>query len=178
MSQLPSISFFGVVVYKQVLVTVPFQLRLSLHADIRYWIGRQACDLIELYCWLVLMQVEIIKDLPEDKTITVYRCGPLVDLCRGPHIPNTSHVKAFACLRVCSTRILSFSCYLNDTFSFCPWGASVVFTILRVLQASASYWRGQADRESLQRVYGISYPDSKLLKVRSCESGAVGVLIS
>ncbi|CAI5519197.1 unnamed protein product, partial [Closterium sp. Naga37s-1] len=74
-------------------------------------------------------RVEIIKDLPEDKTITVYRCGPLVDLCRGPHIPNTSHVKAFACLK-----------------------------------ASASYWRGQSDRESLQRVYGISYPDSKKLK--------------
>lgn len=45
-------------------------------------------------------QVEIINDLPADKTITVYRCGPLVDLCRGPHIPNTSFVKAFACLKV------------------------------------------------------------------------------
>lgn len=48
----------------------------------------------------LLYQVEIINDLPEDKTITVYRCGPLVDLCRGPHIPNTAHVKAFACLKV------------------------------------------------------------------------------
>ncbi|CAN6299050.1 unnamed protein product [Urochloa humidicola] len=74
-------------------------------------------------------KVEIINELPEDKTITVYRCGPLVDLCRGPHIPNTSFVKAFACLR-----------------------------------ASSSYWRGKADRESLQRVYGISFPDSKRLK--------------
>ncbi|KAM3346647.1 hypothetical protein ACQJBY_020934 [Aegilops geniculata] len=74
-------------------------------------------------------KVEIINELPEDKTITVYRCGPLVDLCRGPHIPNTSFVKAFACLK-----------------------------------ASASYWRGKADRESLQRVYGISFPDSKRLK--------------
>lgn len=45
-------------------------------------------------------QVEIINELPEDKTITVYRCGPLVDLCRGPHIPNTSFVKAIACLKV------------------------------------------------------------------------------
>jgi hypothetical protein len=45
-------------------------------------------------------QVEIINDLPPDKTITVYRCGPLVDLCRGPHIPNTSFVKALACLKV------------------------------------------------------------------------------
>jgi threonyl-tRNA synthetase len=32
-------------------------------------------------------------------------------------------------------------------------------------QASSSYWRGKADRESLQRVYGISFPDSKRLKV-------------
>ncbi|XP_059648986.1 threonine--tRNA ligase, mitochondrial 1-like [Cornus florida] len=74
-------------------------------------------------------KVEIINELPEDKTITVYRCGPLVDLCRGPHIPNTSFVKAFACLK-----------------------------------ASSAYWRGNKDRESLQRVYGISYPDKKSLK--------------
>ncbi|KAL7240987.1 hypothetical protein ACSBR2_006586 [Camellia fascicularis] len=74
-------------------------------------------------------KIEIIKELPEDKTITVYRCGPLVDLCRGPHIPNTSFVKALACLK-----------------------------------ASSAYWRGNKDRESLQRVYGISYPDNKRLK--------------
>jgi threonyl-tRNA synthetase len=36
--------------------------------------------------------------------------------------------------------------------------------LLYCLQASASYWRGRADRESLQRVYGISYPDTKKLK--------------
>ena len=55
-----------------------------------------------LYVFSLLgyFQVEIINDLPADKTITVYRCGPLVDLCRGPHIPNTSVVKAFACLKV------------------------------------------------------------------------------
>ncbi|GAV64579.1 tRNA-synt_2b domain-containing protein/TGS domain-containing protein/HGTP_anticodon domain-containing protein/tRNA_SAD domain-containing protein [Cephalotus follicularis] len=76
-----------------------------------------------------MFKVEIINDLPDDKTITVYRCGPLVDLCRGPHIPNTSFVKAFACLK-----------------------------------ASSAYWRGNKDRESLQRVYGISYPDQKRLK--------------
>ncbi|KAH1260069.1 Threonine--tRNA ligase, mitochondrial 1 [Glycine max] len=78
---------------------------------------------------LKAVAVEIINDLPADKTITVYRCGPLVDLCRGPHIPNTSFVKAIACLK-----------------------------------ASSAYWRGDKDRESLQRVYGISYPDQKSLK--------------
>ncbi|RVX14659.1 Threonine--tRNA ligase, mitochondrial 1 [Vitis vinifera] len=45
-------------------------------------------------------KIEIINDLPEDKTITVYRCGHWLILCRGPHIPNTSFVKAFACLKV------------------------------------------------------------------------------
>lgn len=54
-----------------------------------------------VFVLLYFNQVEIINDLPADKTITVYRCGPLVDLCRGPHIPNTSFVKAFACLKVC-----------------------------------------------------------------------------
>ena len=56
--------------------------------------------LILLNTFELYAQVEIINELPEDKTITVYRCGPLVDLCRGPHIPNTSFVKAFACLKV------------------------------------------------------------------------------
>ena len=36
-----------------------------------------------------------------------------------------------------------------------------------IFQASSAYWRGNRDRESLQRVYGISYPDSKRLKVIS-----------
>ncbi|EOA36063.1 hypothetical protein CARUB_v10008521mg [Capsella rubella] len=48
-------------------------------------------------------KVEIInEDLAEEETITVYRCGPLVDLCPGPHIPNTSFVKAFKCLNALS----------------------------------------------------------------------------
>ncbi|XP_052173848.1 threonine--tRNA ligase, mitochondrial 1-like [Diospyros lotus] len=33
-------------------------------------------------------------------------------------------------------------------------------------QASSAYWRGNKDHESLQRVYGISFPDQKRQKVR------------
>ena len=33
-----------------------------------------------------------------------------------------------------------------------------------VLQNSATYWEGKADMESLQRIYGISFPDPKQLK--------------
>lgn len=44
----------------------------------------------------------------------------------------------------------------------------VLFLLLSKIffsQASSAYWRGDKERESLQRVYGISYPDQKQLKV-------------
>ena len=41
-------------------------------------------------------KAEIIRDLPEAETITVYRQGEWLDLCRGPHFPSTKFVgKAF-----------------------------------------------------------------------------------
>ncbi len=41
-------------------------------------------------------KAEIIRDLPEDQTITVYHQGAWKDLCRGPHLPSTRFVgKAF-----------------------------------------------------------------------------------
>ena len=30
-----------------------------------------------------------IDAIPADQAITLYRCGPFVDLCRGPHVPHT-----------------------------------------------------------------------------------------
>lgn len=44
----------------------------------------------------------IIKDkIPDGSSTTVYRCGPLIDLCRGPHIPHTGKIKAFEIMKVC-----------------------------------------------------------------------------
>lgn len=40
-------------------------------------------------------KVELIEDLPEGEVISFYRQGDFVDLCAGPHVPNTSYVKAF-----------------------------------------------------------------------------------
>ena len=40
-----------------------------------------------------IYKVELINDL-EDGTITYYRQGDFTDLCRGPHLPNTSYIKA------------------------------------------------------------------------------------
>jgi len=73
---------------------------------------------------------QILRDkVPEGKTCTVYRCGTLIDPCRGPHLPNTARVKAFA-----------------------------------VHKNSSAYWQGKAENDLLQRVYGISFPDKKMLK--------------
>ena len=43
---------------------------------------------------------EIINDLEEDEEISLYYQGDWFDLCRGPHAPNTSYVKAFKLLSV------------------------------------------------------------------------------
>lgn len=71
----------------------------------------------------------IIDQKINTPTTTVYRCGPLIDLCRGPHVRHTGKIKA-----------------------------------ITVTKASSSYWEGNCEDDKLQRVYGISFPDSKQLK--------------
>ncbi|MBN2166090.1 MAG: threonine--tRNA ligase [Marinilabiliaceae bacterium] len=44
-------------------------------------------------------KIELINDL-EDGTITLYKQGNFTDLCRGPHLPNTSPIKAIKLLSV------------------------------------------------------------------------------
>ena len=39
-------------------------------------------------------KVELIQDLPEGEEISLYRQGEFVDLCAGPHVSNTSVIKA------------------------------------------------------------------------------------
>ncbi|KAL1458375.1 hypothetical protein WDU94_008532 [Cyamophila willieti] len=85
-------------------------------------------DLIEMFKYNPF-KLRIIKEKVNTPTTTAYRCGPLIDLCRGPHVRNTGKIKAF-----------------------------------KVTKNSSTYWEGKADAESLQRVYGISFPDNKQLK--------------
>ena len=74
---------------------------------------------------------EILTTKVKDGTrTTVYKCGDLIDLCRGPHLAHTGKVKAFSTTRHSSTN-----------------------------------WLGDTDNDSLQRIYGISFPDKKQLKV-------------
>jgi len=78
-------------------------------------------------------KVDLIeRRVPHGASTVTYRCGDLVDLCRGPHLPSAAWVKAFA-----------------------------------VMKSSSSYWRGSAEKESLQRIYGVSFPSSKELRVHT-----------
>ena len=43
-------------------------------------------------------KVELIQDLPEGEVISFYKQGDFIDLCAGPHIPDTGRVKAFKLL--------------------------------------------------------------------------------
>ncbi|MEE6502895.1 hypothetical protein FKM82_004669 [Ascaphus truei] len=71
----------------------------------------------------------ILNEKVDTPTTTVYRCGPLIDLCRGPHVRHTGKIKT-----------------------------------LKIYKNSSTYWEGKSDMETLQRIYGISFPDTKLMK--------------
>ncbi|KAK9455775.1 hypothetical protein V1511DRAFT_510640 [Dipodascopsis uninucleata] len=83
-------------------------------------------DLLKMFSHNKYKQTIINSKIPDGTSTTVYRCGPLIDLCVGPHVPNTGRIKAF-----------------------------------KVLKNSSSYFLGDANNDSLQRVYGVSFPDSK-----------------
>ena len=42
---------------------------------------------------VVMSQIEIISGLAADAVITIYRVGPMVDLCSGPHLPSSGYLK-------------------------------------------------------------------------------------
>ncbi|KAL1962998.1 hypothetical protein VTN77DRAFT_8844 [Rasamsonia byssochlamydoides] len=51
-------------------------------------------------------KLHYINHLVEGEKSTVYRCGTLVDLCRGPHIQNTGKIKAFKIMQNSSAYFL------------------------------------------------------------------------
>ena len=44
------------------------------------------------------LKLERLDEIPEDEPITVYRNGPFLDLCRGPHAPRTGEIRHFKLL--------------------------------------------------------------------------------
>ncbi len=39
-------------------------------------------------------KAEIIESIPENEALSLYRQGDFIDLCRGPHVPNTGSIPA------------------------------------------------------------------------------------
>lgn len=70
---------------------------------------------------------ELIRDL-EDGTITFYTNGSFTDLCRGPHLRDTSIIKA-----------------------------------VKLTSIAGAYWRGNEKNKMLTRIYGVTFPQKKLL---------------
>ena len=48
-------------------------------------------------------KVEILNEIPEDETITIYTQNDFVELCTGPHIINTKMIKGFRLLSASTT---------------------------------------------------------------------------
>ncbi|WP_419162133.1 threonine--tRNA ligase [Candidatus Palauibacter sp.] len=44
------------------------------------------------------LKLERLDEIPEDESISVYRNGPFLDLCRGPHAPRTGEIRHFKLL--------------------------------------------------------------------------------
>ena len=97
-------------------------------------------EALELFADNPFKQEILTTKVPDGTRTTVYKCGNLIDLCRGPHVANTGKVKAFAATR-----------------------------------HSATNWLGDTDNDSLQRMYGISFPDKKMLKVWKENQEKVGL---
>ena len=45
-------------------------------------------------------KVEILKSIPDAEDLSFYQQGDFVDLCRGPHVPDTGRIKAFKLTKV------------------------------------------------------------------------------
>ena len=77
------------------------------------------------------LKVEHIEEgLKDFETVSFYRQGEFIDLCRGPHIPNAGKVGAF-----------------------------------KLMSIAGAYWKNDANREQLQRLYGTAFFDQKSLDV-------------
>jgi threonyl-tRNA synthetase len=70
----------------------------------------------------------IDDDLKQYPSLSFYRQGEFIDLCRGPHIPDAGRIGAF-----------------------------------KVLNIAGAYWKNDANRKQLQRLYGTAFFSQKEL---------------
>jgi len=73
-------------------------------------------------------KLRIIEEIDDIGLINLYKHEEYIDMCRGPHVPNTRHLRHF-----------------------------------KLLKLSGSYWRGNSENESLQRIYGTAWAKEREL---------------
>ncbi len=73
-------------------------------------------------------KLRLVDDMPDEQQMGMYFHEEYVDMCRGPHVPNTRFLKHF-----------------------------------KLTNISGAYWRGDAQNEQLQRIYGTAWADKKQL---------------
>jgi threonyl-tRNA synthetase len=73
-------------------------------------------------------KLRLVEDMPDEKAMGLYYHQEYVDMCRGPHVPNTRFLKVF-----------------------------------KLTKLAGAYWRGDANNEQLQRIYGTAWADKKQL---------------
>lgn len=96
-------------------------------------------ELLEMFNYSKYKEYFINQRVPDGTTSTVYRCGPLIDLCRGPHVPNTGNIKAFAIVRVSTPELLPQVLELTRRRTPLPTGwATVKMSLCNEFQASRS----------------------------------------
>ncbi len=74
-------------------------------------------------------KLQLIADMPDEQTMGLYYHQEYIDMCRGPHVPNTRFLKH-----------------------------------MKLTKISGAYWRGDAQNEQLQRIYGTAWANKKELK--------------
>ena len=74
-------------------------------------------------------KLQLVADMPDEQTMGLYYHQEYIDMCRGPHVPNTRFLKH-----------------------------------MKLTKISGAYWRGDAQNEQLQRIYGTAWANKKELK--------------
>ena len=74
-------------------------------------------------------KLQLIADMPDEQAMGLYYHQEYIDMCRGPHVPNTRFLKH-----------------------------------MKLTKISGAYWRGDAQNEQLQRIYGTAWANKKELK--------------
>ena len=75
-------------------------------------------------------KIELVEAIPADETVSFYRQGDFIDLCRGPHLPSTKRI--------------------GHAF--------------KLMNVAGAYWRGDAKKPQLQRIYGTAWRTDKELR--------------